>query len=181
MTTFFFADNTVLVNFALMGRMDLLERLLRGHGRWCRVVSQECDRSSRVAGLSGLESAADFLGDPVDPQRDEQVNTLVIRDRLIERGDAATKSLGEAETLAVVSSRFRGSRFITDDRGAQRAAEDLEVPHVTTGDLMLLALRVGFLSPVEAWALVQVLRREHRAVLPGCNSLSELLTLAKLR
>ena len=181
MTTFFFADNTVLVNFALMGRLDLLERLLRGQGRWCRVVAQECDRSSRLEGLGDLTGVGKFLGEPVEPERREQLDTSVIRDRLIGPRDVPTKSLGEAETLAVVSSRFGGSWFVTDDRGAQREAQQLGIPRVTTGDLILLALRVEFVSPTDAWALVQILQRKQRGVLRDCRSLSELLARAGLR
>ena len=31
---YWFPDNTVLINFACVSRLDLLEEILRGRGRW---------------------------------------------------------------------------------------------------------------------------------------------------
>jgi hypothetical protein len=44
-----FPDNTVLINFAIITRMDLLSRLANGNGRWCATVAAECVESSRLA------------------------------------------------------------------------------------------------------------------------------------
>jgi hypothetical protein len=48
MTVLVFPDNTVLVNFALISRMDLLERLANGHGAWCGTVAAECRTSAKI-------------------------------------------------------------------------------------------------------------------------------------
>lgn len=42
MTVLTVPDNTVLINFALINRMDLLSRLANGNGRWCATVATEC-------------------------------------------------------------------------------------------------------------------------------------------
>lgn len=41
-----FPDNTVLCNFAAVSRLDLLERILLGRGRWSEAVAYEAGRSS---------------------------------------------------------------------------------------------------------------------------------------
>ena len=61
---FLFPDNTVLINFAIIDRMDLLERLANGNGRWCATVASECDLSARKPGLSALADARGIFGSP---------------------------------------------------------------------------------------------------------------------
>jgi len=63
-----FPDNTVLINFALINRMDLLERLANGNGHWCATVASECTRSSREAGLEALADAPEIFGAPWYPE-----------------------------------------------------------------------------------------------------------------
>jgi hypothetical protein len=57
MTILFFPDNTVLVNFALINRMDLLERLTNGHGTWCGTVAAEWRNSAKIAELAAMTGA----------------------------------------------------------------------------------------------------------------------------
>lgn len=45
MAKLFLPDNTVLINFAIIGRMDLLAELLNGQGSWCLSISRECANS----------------------------------------------------------------------------------------------------------------------------------------
>jgi len=44
-TNVFLPDNTVLINFAIIRRMDLLAELLRGQGSWCISIARECRQS----------------------------------------------------------------------------------------------------------------------------------------
>ncbi len=41
-TILLFPDNTVLINFALLHRMDLLEALANGNGRWTVTIEADC-------------------------------------------------------------------------------------------------------------------------------------------
>ncbi|WP_322749828.1 MULTISPECIES: hypothetical protein [unclassified Frankia] len=59
MAVLLFPDNTVLINFAIINRMDLLERLANGNGHWCATVASECDSSAQRPGLSALANAKD--------------------------------------------------------------------------------------------------------------------------
>ncbi|RJF40477.1 hypothetical protein D4740_07200 [Actinomyces sp. 2119] len=52
---FFFPDNTVLINMAVLGRVDLLERFTRGRGRWCASIEHEWRRSQRILELGGAD------------------------------------------------------------------------------------------------------------------------------
>jgi hypothetical protein len=60
MTALFFPDNTVLINFAMINRMDLLERLANGNGAWCATVAAECRKSADFPGLAAMSDADRF-------------------------------------------------------------------------------------------------------------------------
>ncbi|WP_297742272.1 hypothetical protein [uncultured Tessaracoccus sp.] len=59
-----FPDTTVLVNFALVGEMSLLERLVAGNGRWRDTVANECQDQSKKQGLPQMRRADDIFGKP---------------------------------------------------------------------------------------------------------------------
>ena len=66
MTVFLFPDNTVLCNFAAVDRLDLLESVLNGRGRWTAAVAYEAQRSARyLPALAGLEEA-NWLDEPIE-------------------------------------------------------------------------------------------------------------------
>ena len=45
MAQLFLPDNTVLINFAIIGAMELLGELLNGQGSWCISIARECQNS----------------------------------------------------------------------------------------------------------------------------------------
>lgn len=83
-------------------------------------------------------------------------------------GDGPTKHLGEAETIVIIRRRaeFRGSVFLTDDRGAQDyALSEHAVSHcLGTADLLAYFEVAGWMSRAEAHACLETLRREKRHV-----------------
>lgn len=163
--TAFFADNTVLVNFGLLGRLQLLESLLNGHGTWTDAVASECARSSMLPELTDLASVPGFLGAPHRPETAQEWTDLrTFQIRLSSPGDGPLKHLGEAETLAIMSNRTPQGAFMTDDGGADTLATALSIRVVTTADLIRLAVKLERLSRDEAWADVQYLRSLPRHV-----------------
>jgi hypothetical protein len=111
MAVLVFPDNTALINFAIINRMDLLSRLANGNGRWCATVSIECARSARVPGLAALDDAPEIFGEPLFPDDAELQDVRVLRDELASPGDQPSKHLGEAETLAIVARRHLNCFF----------------------------------------------------------------------
>jgi predicted nucleic acid-binding protein len=160
----FFPDNTVLINFAVIGRVDLLEKLANGNGRWCLSVSQECAKSARVDGLAALNGVRDFLGEPLEPTPAELLTTRMVRDSMAAPGDQPTKHLGEAETIAIVTSRDLQSTtvFVSDDSGALIHAEAHGLMIADTWDLLALAERVGMTSAEEHARYVAALQSAGR-------------------
>jgi predicted nucleic acid-binding protein len=145
-----FPDNTALINFAIINRMDLLARLANGNGRWCATVATECAESAKRPELAALAGAADIFGEA-----------------LAGPGDQPSKHLGEAGTLAIIVRRQLACFFVTDDRDATRLAAKNRVKAVNTWLLLSVAYRQGWLDADTLWGYVQTLGRQRRGAPPG--------------
>ena len=165
MTALLFPDNTVLVNFALIGRMDLLARVAGdGRGRWCGTVAKECEQSALQPGLEALTRARSVLGVPMYPETGaEFLEVRHLREELAAPGDRPTDHLGEAETLAIIVSRpALRAFFVTDDHGAARLARSRGIQVITTWDLLRTLHRHGFVTEAEVVSFARCLRAQRR-------------------
>lgn len=166
-----FPDTTVLVNFALINRMDLLKRLVRDHGAWCATVAQECSRSAAQPELVALAGAAELFGQPLVPETEaEHLDTRVMRLELAGPGDGKFAHLGEAETIAIITRRGIDAIFITDDNGATRLAQKYGVPHASTWSLLRMASRANFLDRDTLWSYVLSLANAGRGAPPSVHT-----------
>lgn len=76
MTEFLFPDNTVLCNFAAVKRLDLLESVLNGRGRWTEAVAYEAARSAHVLpDLSSLITGC-WLGEAIEVSDESDVQQI---------------------------------------------------------------------------------------------------------
>lgn len=162
MTVLLFPDNTVLINFAVINRMDLLGRLVGDHGQWCATVAQECAASAARPELSALAAAGQIFGSPLHPEPAEHLETRVLRDSLARPGDGPHQHLGEAETIAIMSRRRITGFFVTDDRGAAALATQHGVRAVGTWHLLKLAAKADLVDPDTLWGYVQTLAARRR-------------------
>ncbi|MBT2550968.1 hypothetical protein [Arthrobacter sp. ISL-65] len=156
-------DNTVLVNFAQIGRMDLLRLVAAGRSTWCYTVSEECEKSSRVSGLEQLSEAQEIFGKPLKLEtRVEHSDTQVFRARLRKPGEGPAANLGEAESLSIIMNRQLDVMFITDDNGALGFAEENGIPYTTTWDLLKMFVRAKRVERSTAWHYVLTLGGNRR-------------------
>lgn len=162
-----FPDNTVLINFAIISRMDLLERLANGNGRWCATVATECAESARRPGLAALGGAQEIFGEPIFPDHAELQDVQVLRDQLASPGDRPTQHLGEAETIAIIVRRQLWCFFVSDDRGAARLAAQNGVTVVRTWHLLKVAHRKGWIDTDTLWGYVLTLEGHGRGTPPS--------------
>jgi predicted nucleic acid-binding protein len=162
-----FPDNTVLINFAIISRMDLLERLANGNGRWCATVATECAESARHPGLAALGGAEGIFGDPLFPDQAELQDVRILRDQLASPGDQPTRHLGEAETIAIIARRQLRCFFVSDDRGAARLAAQNGVSVVGTWHLLKVAHRKKWIDVDTFWGYVLTLERQGRGAPPS--------------
>jgi predicted nucleic acid-binding protein len=162
-----FPDNTVLINFAIINRMDLLERLANGNGQWCATVSGECAESARYPGLAALSTAETIFGEPLYPNAAEHQDVQVLRDQLASPGDPPTKHLGEAETVAIITRRRLSCFFVTDDGDAARLASQNGITVASTWRLLQVAHRKEWIDADTLWGYLQTLRVNDRGTPPG--------------
>ncbi|WP_020669645.1 hypothetical protein [Amycolatopsis nigrescens] len=167
MALLLFPDNTVLINFAHLHRMDLLARLAQ-NGAWCATVARECDQSSAWSGLEDLAQAHQIFGEPLRPETGaEHTMTRTFRTRFARPGDGPHKHLGEAETLAIMSCRSLHGIFVTDDRSVPVLATELGIMTVTTWDLLRLVARHDDVDRDTLWSYLRTLRQQDRGGPPG--------------
>lgn len=157
-----FPDNTVLINFAYIHRMDLLGRLAH-NGAWCATVAWECDRSSDQPGLDDMTQAHAIFGDPLRPESpSEHIMIRTLRTRLAQPGDGPNQHLGEAETLSIIACRSIHALFVTDDGGVPVLAREQHITVITTWDQLRAAAHGGHVDHDTLWAYLITLRQKGR-------------------
>lgn len=127
MQSYFFPDNTVFINFALIDRLDLLSTFLGSRGRITEAVEYEINRSKRhVAALGKVDVAKWF--DVIIEIDDDDAKRAVQNLRKYSFGgtdEDELEHLGESQTIFVVTTmdEYKSSTVITDDRAAYHLAE----------------------------------------------------------
>lgn len=148
-----FPDTCLFMNFAAARRMDLLEAVVSGNGRWTRAVMDEVIDFSTEPDFVDLTAALRFMGDALNPTPAERIDTQIIRDVFAGPGDGPHKHLGESETFSIAESRFFDHRvlILTEDAAAITYCTDRTgLTPVTTKDVLSLGVRAGAASTDEA-------------------------------
>jgi predicted nucleic acid-binding protein len=158
MTFYWFPDNTVLCNFACVKRLDLLEAILRGRGRWTEAIAYEAERSSRIYPDLRMVEMDGWLGEPIEIfDREDQYQIERIR-RAVFGGtqEEKLKHLGEAQTCHVIRNweQYQGSFWITDDRDAQEYARRVGITTRDTAELISEGVNDGCCSRTEGYSLL---------------------------
>jgi len=163
-----FPDNTVLCNFAAVGRLDLLEVVLLGRGRWTEAVAYEVERSSHF--LSGLSAVAQggWLGDPIEVTKAADARQVERIRRAVFGGgeDEPLRHLGEAQTCHVLARwpEFAGSWWVSDDREALRYARHQGLVTRETVDLVSIAAVNGEITAEAGHSLLLQMEGLERAL-----------------
>jgi predicted nucleic acid-binding protein len=146
---YFFPDNTVLINFAIIEQMPLLRGLLLEKGTWVAAVAAECEQSART-GLYplALGTAGAIMTETLVPTRTEMADARTIRNDIASANEPFPKSYGEAQTLAIITRRNLSAIVITDDGGVGRYVKEnsLDIRVISTTDLLALAVRSNRIS-----------------------------------
>ena len=154
---YFFPDTTVLINFAVIGRLDLLIAYLSGRGRMTQAVQAEVRKSSRmVPRLSEFDTVA-VCGPAIALNAPADVQSVAnIRKRFAALNDPPTKHLGESETIHVMQSRseYSLSRVVTEDRDAYRVASALGLLTHNTMEVFQDLVARGELNAAHAFDLL---------------------------
>jgi predicted nucleic acid-binding protein len=150
---YFFPDNTVLINFTMLERRDLLEWFVQGAGAWTLSIARECERSAQVENLGAMSEWHEVFGTPLSPSPAELVDAHAIADRMRSPGEnSPAQHMGEAETIAIIVRRQLSAIFLTDDHAAARAAvvEPLVKGVASTTKVLAMAEVAGKIEHVDA-------------------------------
>lgn len=166
MTTYVFPDNTVLINFTLLDRHDIVAWFTRGQGRWTASVWQECGRSATYEGLTQMRQWRSIFGDPIRPTEAEMVDANAIAQQMRKPGesDNRSKHMGEAETIAIIECRYPDTRFLTDDNDAEKRAKSRGIAVHTTMDILAFAEVSGRIANDQAKQCLAVLLNHGQGV-----------------
>lgn len=148
MSVLHFTDNTVPINFSLIGEIPLLRTLLNSRGTWTGAVQAEFEASVATGLYPGLEQVSGFITETILAEPEETTRARGIRLDIARPDEPFPKSFGEAETLAVILNRGMPALFLTDDGGAATYVEERAIPIkiVTTSELLALAVEVRLIT-----------------------------------
>jgi hypothetical protein len=156
---YLFPDNTVLCNFAAVERLDLLQTVLNGRGRWTAAVAYEASNSARFLPALTAIATGGWLDEPIEITADKDIQQVNRVRRAVFGGtdDEPLKHLGEAETCFVIKEwgTFAGSWWISDDREALRYARFQGIATYETVDLMGIAVADGDIADKTAFDLMR--------------------------
>lgn len=166
MSSWCFPDNTVLCNFASVSRLDLLETILDGRGRWAEAVAHEA-RASAATALPGLTTVFErgWLGEPLEIGQDEAATVERLRrSAFFGPAQRPTRHLGEAQTLHIIRTwpGYKDSVWISDDRAACDFARRQGITTWRTMDVMAHGCVRGDIAHVRAFALLQEMQDRGR-------------------
>ncbi|MFP8959234.1 hypothetical protein ACLIYP_01495 [Streptomyces nanhaiensis] len=166
MSDFLFPDNTVLCNFAAVERLDLLRAVLAGRGKWTAAVSREARKSAeQLPALHDLRQQG-WLGEAIRVTApDDLANVWHLRTAVFGgQADRHLQHLGEAETCHVIQRwpQFSGAWWLSDDKSALEYAIRQGIMTAETLDMMQLAVKAGFVTAEEGFALMQKMRQFNR-------------------
>ena len=173
MSSAIFCDTTVLCNFAAIKRVDLLQLILRGRGRWTQAVAYEVEQSRGHLPDLARVLAGGWLGEPIEVAQDDTEAWQIERIRRSVFGglaDQPTKHLGEAETTFLIKNgpEFRSAWWVTDDRAALAYGRAQDLITLETVDLITDAVAMADLTQESAFELLVQMQAHGRFVrLPG--------------
>jgi predicted nucleic acid-binding protein len=163
---FVFPDNTVLCNFAAVERLDLLEAVFVGHGRWTEAVADEARRSTAYLPALAVLTRENWLGEPIEIDDEEDVARIERIRRAVFGGkeERPRQHLGEAQTCYLIKNRpeFAGSHWVSDDKDALRYARRQGLVTLETVDLVRQLVADEQLTLTDGFTLLSDMRANHR-------------------
>lgn len=159
-------DATTLQNFAVVGRLDLLENLYGYRPpHWTQVIQSELTDGLNLAGLRHLHDVltATWLGAPLEPttkQDRKEIEALHVG--LNDGRRPPIEHAGEAESIYFCQEL--DAAFVTDDRGAGAFAKMRGVQVIDTIDILQTLQTDGTLTCDQAWDLLESMMNADRVI-----------------
>jgi predicted nucleic acid-binding protein len=163
---FWFPDTAVLCNFAAVGRLDLLEEYLGGHGVVAESIEAEIRNSIAYHPVLETVFTHNWFPPSIRADQDGEAGRVETFRRVRMFGDPAKpkEHLGESETFVLLQGRpeYEGSFFLTDDHDAFRVMGKFGVPVKDTIDVLTTLVGRCSITADQAFALTIDMEAEGR-------------------
>lgn len=160
-------DACTLWNFAVVGRLDLLQTRYGHRARWTETIRLELARNVRAEPLLQQVLTAQWLGVAMSIAAD--VQTLIRIDQIrrglgATTGDPAMKHLGEAEVIHLLETREPSWIFISDDQPAVDLAKRRGLNAIDTQRVLADCYESGEIGCPDAYDLLLEMQAKGRGV-----------------
>jgi len=160
-------DACTLVNFAVVGRLDLLEVRYGHRARWTETIRLEITRGLRAEPLLQDVLSVTWLGTPLPIAGD--VQTLQRIDRIrrglgARVGDPATRHLGEAEIIDYLEIHEPSWIFVSDDQPSVDLAKRRGLNAIDTQRVLADCYASGEIGCPDAFSLLLEMLAKGRGV-----------------
>lgn len=158
-------DTNVLWNFAVVGRLDVLETRYADRSSWGRSVADEV--AVAIGYEPTLQAIADCssLGDPIELASAKCLREVAIVQHILAApGDLPTRHLGEAESIHLIEHELDGLGWlVTDDNGAADLATRRGIRVLRTHDVLAECFDMDDLQCPEPFDLLVAMETAGRA------------------
>jgi hypothetical protein len=169
MQCYLFPDTTVMINFAVVDRLDLLRAYLGTRARAVEAVAYEVRRSAERTPHLGTVDFMEWFGEPItlDAPADVSAVRILRTSRFGGRTSEPLQHLGESQTLHVISTfpEFSGSVLISDDVAAYDYAVKIGVLARCTVDILEHLVVDGSITAGEAFDLAEAMANTERSLI----------------
>lgn len=178
MPVFLFPDTTVMINFSVVDRLNLLKEHLGDRARATEAVVFEIGRSASMTPHLVAVDCVEWFGPPIEIKKVADISAvnLIRTARFGGRQNEPLKHLGESQTIHVISTfpDYAGSVIITDDRDAYRYSKSQGLAAKCTVDLLREMVLMGDLIADEAFALAEEMDANDRTLVDHPKSVCDL-------
>jgi predicted nucleic acid-binding protein len=161
-------DACTLENFAVIKRLDLIERLFGEKASWTSAVEQEIIRNAHDRPHLEPLLGASWLGDPIefdDPVAIQGIER--IRRALGGTTNLPSQHLGEAQALYYARAVDSTVAIATDDRSAYAMGRTRGVQVIDSAEIARLTYTANLVGCPEAYQLLtEMIAADRRIVVP---------------
>ncbi|WP_123798652.1 hypothetical protein [Amycolatopsis keratiniphila] len=160
-------DANTLINFAVVGRLDLLGDHYGHRAKWTETVRLELHRGRHAEPKIEDILNASWLGKPVEVSGSP---SALLQIDLIRRALGGTDAkpfqhLGEAEIIYYIETVNPGTLFVTDDRPALDFAKRRQIFAIDSATVLGECHSYGEIGCPDAYDLLIEMREKDRGVL----------------
>lgn len=160
-----FFDANTLINFAVIDRLDILERHYGGCATWTDGVQFEIKRGVQFDQRIQRVLDVPWLGSPIEIEGVVDLTRVeLLRVCLSGSSSRPMKHLGEAQTIFLLETSHKSSFFITDDRPAADFARRRGLSVMDSVDVLRECYRKGEVGCPEAYDLLVEISLQDRGV-----------------